>query len=332
MNRDSQLRLLYVGAMLRETDEKHPLTNAAIMQRLADTYGIATHRTTVPADIALLAQAGMKICIAETKPKRYYLDDSARDFSLAELKMLVDAVCAAKFLAAEDSRVLVSKLKMLGSPTDAVALDRHMFPEGRVRQEIDKIRDCNEVINRAIHEGRKISFQYFRYDVRKEPRLKNDGAPYLFSPYALIWNGDYFYTIGFSEKHGGIGIFRVDRMARVPRILDASAAKQPEGFDVESYTNGMFRMYGGNRRDVELICDNSVMDSIVDQFGLQAKTYAYNMTSFRLEVNVAVSHVFFGWVFGFAGKVRIKAPEDVKAQYMEMVAKALETVTVYERT
>ena len=74
------------------------------------------------------------------------------------------------------------------------------------------------------------------------------------------------------------------------------------------------------------------MDSIVDQFGLHAKTYAYNMTSFRLEVNVAVSHVFFGWVFGFAGKARIKAPEDVKAQYMEMVAKALETVTVYERT
>ena len=114
--------------------------------------------------------------------------------------------------------------------------------------------------------------------------------------------------------------------------MDASAAKQPDGFDVESYTNGMFRMYGGNRRDVELICDNSVMDSIVDQFGLQAKTYAYNMTSFRLEVNVAVSHVFFGWVFGFSGKVRIKAPEDVKAQYMEMVAKALETVTVYKRT
>lgn len=69
---------------------------------------------------------------------------------------------------------------------------------------------------------------------------------------------------------------------------------------------------------------NSVMDAIIDKFGTEAKTYAYDMTSFRLEVNVAVNHVFFGWVFGFGGLVKIKSPENVKEKYKQMVLDAFE--------
>ena len=43
-----------------------------------------------------------------------------------------------------------------------------------------------------------------------------------------------------------------------------------------------------------------------------------DMTSFRGVVNIAVSHVFYSWVFGFGGKVKIKGPENVKEEYSEM--------------
>ncbi len=46
------------------------------------------------------------------------------------------------------------------------------------------------------------------------------------------------------------------------------------------------------------------------------------MTSFKLEVNVAANHVFFSWVFGFGGKVKIKAPGNAKAQYKRMIEQA----------
>ena len=49
-----------------------------------------------------------------------------------------------------------------------------------------------------------------------------------------------------------------------------------------------------------------------------------SMENFRAEVEVAVSNVFFSWVFGFSGKVRINGPVDVKEQYKEMVLKAAE--------
>ena len=149
--------------------------------------------------------------------------------------------------------------------------------------------------------------------------MKHDGALYKFSPYALVWNGDYYYAVGYSEKHGGIGNFRIDRIAKTPRILDEDAIPIPDGFDIAEYTNGMLRMYNSERTDVELICDNSLMDAIIDKFGTGVKTYAYDMTSFKLEVNVAVNHVFFSSVFGFGGKVNIKSPEEVKMQYKAMV-------------
>jgi predicted DNA-binding transcriptional regulator YafY len=46
------------------------------------------------------------------------------------------------------------------------------------------------------------------------------------------------------------------------------------------------------------------------------------MTSFRVQTEVSASPTFFGWVFGFNGKVQILAPESVKEQYRQMIAQA----------
>lgn len=326
MDNESKLRLLYIEKMLQETDEGHPLTNAEMMQILEEKYGMTTHRTTIPSDIDLLIKSGMEIEVVESKPKKYYLNDYARTFTLPELKILVDSVASFKFITKKKSDELIEKITTLGTPSSIPSLKRNLWPEGRIKQENERIYSNIEAVNQAINEGKKISFQYFQYDVRKEQKLKHEGSPYKFSPYALVWNGDYYYMVGFSEKHNSIGNFRIDRIAKTPIILNEEAVPMPTEFDIAEYTNGMLRMYNSERCDVELICDNSVMDAIIDKFGTGAKTYAYDMTSFKLEVNVAVNHVFFGWVFGFGGLVRIKSPEDVRIEYSDMIRKAEEQI------
>lgn len=322
MDNDSKLRLLYIEKMLNDTDEEHPLTNAEIMQILEEKYGITTHRTTIPSDIDLLIKSGMEIEIIESKPKKYYLNDYARTFTLPELKMLVDSVASFKFITKNKSDELIEKIVTLGTPSSVPSLKRNLWSEGRIKQENERIYFNIEAINQAINEGKKIAFQYFQYDVKKKQKLKHDGALYKFSPYALVWNGDYYYMVGYSEKHDGIGNFRIDRIAKTPQILDDDAVPMPQDFDIAEYTNGMLRMYNSERCDVELICDNSVMDAIIDKFGTGAKTYAFDMTSFKLEANVAINHVFFSWIFGFGGKVKIKSPIEVKQQYAYMVKAA----------
>lgn len=322
MDNDSKLRLLYIEKMFNDTDEEHPLTNAEIMQILEEKYGMTTHRTTIPSDIDLLIKSGMEIEIIESKPKKYYLNDYARTFTLPELKILVDSVASFKFITKNKSDELIEKIVTLGTPSSVPSLKRNLWSEGRIKQENERIYFNIEAINQAINEGKKIAFQYFQYDVKKKQKLKHDGALYKFSPYALVWNGDYYYMVGYSEKHDGIGNFRIDRIAKTPQILDDDAVSMPQDFDIAEYTNGMLRMYNSERCDVELICDNSVMDAIIDKFGTGAKTYAFDMTSFKLEANVAINHVFFSWIFGFGGKVKIKSPIEVKQQYADMVKAA----------
>lgn len=86
-----------------------------------------------------------------------------------------------------------------------------------------------------------------------------------------------------------------------------------------TYLNSMFRMYNGNCKEVELICDNEMMDAIIDKFGKEVNVLANDMKSFRVITEVAVGSVFYSWIFGFGGKVRIKAPESVKDEYAAMV-------------
>ncbi len=319
MDNESKLRLLYIEKMLQDTDEQHPLTNSEMIHILEEKYGMKTHRTTVSSDIDLLIQTGMEIEIIKSRPKKYYLNDYARTFNLPELKMLVDSVASSKFITKEKSDELIGKITTLATPTSITSLRRNLWPEGRIKQENERIYYSIETINQAINEGKKISFQYFQYDVSKEKKIKNDGSPYIFSPFALVWNGDYYYTVGFSEKHNNVGNFRIDRIVNAPCILEDTAEPQPEDFDIAEYTNGMLNMYNSERVDVELICDNSVMDAVIDKFGINAQTSAYDMNSFMLEVNVAVNHVFFSWVFGFGGIVKINAPANVKQQYAEMI-------------
>lgn len=267
MDNDSKLRLLYLEKMLQNTDEAHPLTNAKMMRLLEEKYGITTHRTTIPSDIDLLIKSGVEIEVIDSKPKKYYLNDYARAFSLPELKMLIDAVASSKFITKKKSDELIEKIAVLGAPSNIPSLKRNLWSEGRIKQENERIYFIIDAVNQAINEKKKIAFQYFQYDVKKEQRLKHDGMPYKFSPYALVWNGDYYYMVGFSEKHNGIGNFRIDRVAKVPHILNENATPMPEGFDIADYTNGMLRMYNSERCDVELICDNGVMDAIIDKFG-----------------------------------------------------------------
>lgn len=81
-------------------------------------------------------------------------------------------------------------------------------------------------------------------------------------------------------------------------------------------------MFSGEKLLEDLRSDNSLMKTMVDRFGEDVTTLAYDMTSFRVQTEVSASPTFFGWVFGFGGKVQILSPESVKEQYRQMIAQA----------
>ena len=62
--------------------------------------------------------------------------------------------------------------------------------------------------------------------------------------------------------------------------------KLPEGFDLARYKSTMFRMYSSRRAVVELACDESVMDSIVDRFGRDVDTGLIDDRTFSVTASI----------------------------------------------
>ncbi len=325
MNTDPKLRPLYLAQILYErTDEDHYLTTAQLMEILEKEYGIKAHRQTIPADVAALRSFGMEIQEVMSSQKRYNL--ISREYDIAEIKLLIDAVESSKFITKRKSEELVAKLSKMAGRNQAENLKRNIAAEDRIKYDNESIYLIIDGINEAINAGKQISFLYFKYDVRKEPRLRNDGKPWVFSPHKLVWNGDFYYMVGVFDNGKRVGTFRVDRIMRRPDILEADALPFPADFDFDKYLQASFRMYGTKFTTVDLICKNDVMDAILDKFGKDVTTYAYDMENFRAEVDVVPSSVFYSWVFGFEGDVRINGPANVKEEYRQIVLKAAEQV------
>ena len=325
MDRDAKRRPLILAKILFErTDEEHYLTTAQLMDILEKEYGIKTHRQTIPSDIAILRERGMDIQEVMSAQKRYNL--VSREFDLAELKMLIDAVESAKFISRKKSEQLVRKLSGLASQYQAKSLKRNISVEKRVKYENEMVVLIVDGINEAINRGKKISFQYFKYGANKKPQLRHDGKPFVFSPHKLVWNGDFYYMVGVFEKEDKIGVFRIDRILNRPKILDEDAVPFPKGFSFNRYLQSSFRMFGTEATAVELICSNDVMDAILDKFGKSVMTYNYDEDHFCATVDVAVSNVFYSWVFGFDGKVKINAPVEIQGQYMNMLRFSLDSI------
>ncbi len=325
MDIDGKLRPLYLLRILKEnTDEDHTLSTAQLCKMLKEQYDIETFRTTIKSDVEVLQQAGFSIQATRSTQNVYnYIE---RDFDVPEIKLLIDAVMSSKFITKAKSDTLVMKLMELAGPYKAKELKRNLIVDGRIKQENELIYIIVDAINDAINAKKKISFQMIEYNVRKDRVLHHSGEKYVFSPYSLVWDGDYYYVVGFSDKHKSIGCHRIDRIFKRPEILDIAAVPVPASFDINKYLNTMFRMYNAPRREVELICDNGVMDAIIDRFGSEVEIYACDQQNFRVIVEIAVGTVFFNWVFGFSGKVRIKAPEDVRCQYNDLILKAADII------
>ena len=322
--KDIRLRVLYMyQLLLKHTDVDHQLTTNQIRAIMEKEHGITMHRTTVPGDIEMLKAAGFDVHVRRSRQNKYYLENS--QFELPELKILIDAVESSKFITEKKSRQLVEKLCRLTSDASAEKLKRNLHTSGRVRSGNEKGYYIVDAINEAINAGKQISFFYTDFDEKKRTVLRNDGKPYIVSPYTLIWNGDFYYMVGWNHEQEETRTYRVDRIFKAPDILDDPAHPVPEDFDIARYTREVFRMYDNEEPEkVTLLCHNEVMKGVIDQFGTEITVKKADKEHFRIQVKVCTSPTFYSWVFQWGGKVVIEEPGKAVRDYREMVRRVLD--------
>lgn len=318
MKSNQQLRILMLIRFLYEhSSEEHPVSVTDILI-FWESNGIHADRKSVYGDIGVLREFGLDIVQRRERQNLYFI--GSRLFELPELKLLVDAVESSHFITKKKSTTLLHKLSTLTSKEQARQLNRPMYMFGMTKQDNEKIYYSVDIIHRAIQEQKQITFRYIEYTAEKKKILKHDGYRYFFSPYALIWNQDFYYVVGWSEKHDKLAQFRVDRMM-VVELLERPAVPSQD-FDPAAYVSRVFGMYGTEFQTVELLCENWTMRSIIDRFGETVHTELAGSEHFKATIEVAISPPFFAWVFTFDGSIRITNPPEAVEKYLKMLKKA----------
>jgi len=319
MSQGSQkLKILYLmKILLEETDEKHCLGVQELITEL-ERYGITSERKSIYSDLETLSGYGLDIQKVKDKHTKYYV--ASRDFELAELKLLVDAIQSARFLTTKKSNELIEKLRKLTSRHEGLSLQRQVFVANRPKSINEQIYYSVDTLHEAIAQKKKVRFQYFDYTMEKEKAYRKEGKHYYISPYSLLWDDENYYVIAYYEKYNNFVHYRVDRMSQV-EILEEPRGALCEGqsFDVAEYAKKTFSMFGGEDERVEISFHKELVNQVLDRFGAGISLRVVDAEHFTVSCQVKVSATFFSWIAQYGDKVKIESPAEVKDQFVKFL-------------
>ncbi|MGN0152109.1 MAG: helix-turn-helix transcriptional regulator [Wujia sp.] len=317
---NQKLKLLYLrDKFMQDTDEQHGITVNEIIDYLG-RYDIRAERKSVYDDIETLRTYGMDI-LKEKRGGKVYYKLVSRQFELPELKLLVDSVQASKFITTRKTNELIKKLESLSSRYEAGELQRQVYVLNRVKNPNEKIYMSVDALHRAIHEDVQVEFQYTAWNLKKKLEPKHDGRMYHVSPWALIWDDENYYLVGYDEDADCIKHFRVDKLMGLQLTERKRHGKELFGrFDPASYAGRTFGMYGGEEQCVKLRMENRLVGVLIDRFGKDIIIIPdRDGAHFTASVNVAVSTQFLGWIVGLGPGVQILEPASVRTRMKDML-------------
>ena len=320
-NANQKLKLLYLADILkRDTNEDHVLSAIDLTKRLAD-YGISSERKSIYSDIEILKDYGFDIILTRSPKYGYFL--ASTDFEPHEVRLLMDAVQAAGFISNKKTKQLIEKISSLTNNYDSKKLLKMVYVDSRQKSSNEEVYYSIDTINKAICAGRQISLTYSRRRVNDNKTVSFAEKKFIVNPYALIWSNDHYYLISNNVKYNNLMHLRIDRMRKVSIIEDSFIRPLKEvsdymgSFDSADYVSKHLNMFSGQAKPVELICDNEIIEEILDKFGERTPIYPNDDTSFIARFSSAITDGLVSFVLQYGDKIKVASPKELKTRVIE---------------
>lgn len=323
---NQKLKLSYLTRiMLEKTDEEHGLTLQQVVDEL-ERYGVTAERKSIYADFAdMTDKLGIEI-IKEKIGRETYYHVAGREFEVAEVKLLIDAIQSSKFITEKKSNELIKKVKGLVSHYQAAQLQRQVFVHGRIKTMNESIYYNVDTLHTAIAQNVRIQFQYCGWYPNKKLVPLNEGRFFEVSPWALTWDDEYYYLVAFDQYEEKIKHYRVDKMMKISLLEEKRGGKELfEKFDMAAYSKMNFGMFHGEIKRVHIAFPDYMVGVFIDRFGKDIAIRPAGEKRSEIAVNVAVSKQFFGWIASLGRWVKITGPDEVVAEMREFVEKLAES-------
>ncbi|MDO4977019.1 MAG: WYL domain-containing protein [Eubacteriales bacterium] len=305
-------RMLQIKDILwRRSDNQHKI-NLDIITNALEIAGFTADPRTVRNDIRRLNKQEECIQITrEGKEDKFCYIDEKREFTLAELRMLVDCIQSSRFITTQQSTSLINKLKKQTSDNCASDIQKQVIIFKRVKSPKNHVFESIGIIHQAIIQNKKIAFRYWKWNVHKSKTYHNDNQEYVLSPYLLEYRDDYYYLIGYEKKSDKVKTFRIDKLVEV-RLMEEDRDKNDKTavLHPEIYSKKQIHMFGGEEMKVRLRGKNDIVGVIIDQYGSENIIVPEENNYFSVSVNVEISEQFYGWVAGLGDNITIIHPEE----------------------
>lgn len=343
--RDHQKLKSYIvlDYLMKQSDEEHTVSAKDIIDYLQEECGIETEPRSIYRDIdeinKVLYMLENECSIQEAEeaiddpecgeaekfivydPNRKGFCVRQRRYSADDIRLLAECVYSAKFIdekrakrLADVAASLVSQWQAENILHDAFLTDRTKTANTAVYYSVMEI---NKAMSRgsreAPHEPEKITFKYQKYSIQDVTKTidRRKGEPYKVSPYRLLINDGNYYLLAFDDRSQEMRTYRVDRMKAVTPTGEPRDGEEAfKALDLETYTQRVFGMIGGERKHITLRFINPLLDTVIERFGTKAAHYSQvDEKHFSVMTEVELSDQFFSWLCGFGNRVKIMEPE-----------------------
>ena len=320
-----KLALLRIAQIFHKySNPEHLLTYEDIANHLKSEYGIEIERKAVKRNISLLKEAGLEICSTRVGS---YLEE--REFTDAELRILIDGVLSSKHISARYSKDLIEKLVRLSDKYFRARV-QYVHSVGEWNKTDNKELFFNiEMIDEAISRKKQITFDYNKYGADKK---LHKTKTHTVSPYQLVLHNQRYYLMGRSEKWQNMGYYRLDRITGIAitdeKLAPITTIKGFEhGINYKEISTALPYMYTDEPQFVEFIADEAVIDQVIDWFGKDIRITRQSEDTLCVTVKVSPMAMHL-WAMQYAEHVTVTKPQTL----VEKIKATLKSATEkYER-
>lgn len=315
--------ILYILDILKMySDEDHMLSINDIKDYISDIYDIEIDPRTIRRNINLLKEKfDYDIVTWQENRQGYYLIKNPDiDFEPGEIRAIIDTFSYSTFIPKQMSREIIYKCKNMQNVYENEKLKDYKIYSTNSKIENKEIVKNIEDISTAIYNKKKIDFNYYKYELNPTLNNVNTGLRTI-SPYAIIYQLQEMYVVGLKEGKNTLYTYRIDRMRNI-RIKDESVDKSITNEMIEEFVNSTVSMFGKTSEEIEVICDNTLLDNVVDLFGENSTIKKYDNNHFKLNVNKDIEG-FKRYVLTNLDMIEVIKPLKLKREIEEIINKYL---------
>ena len=344
MANKKQIIINILDILKRYTDENHRLSQKEIAEILKNEYNMTVDRKSVKRNLSNLLEFGYPIEYSESirmvpnkdtgkLEESYMLSDFylERDFSDAELRLLIDSLLFSKHIPYSQCKELIEKLEGLSNKYFESKV-KHIctLPENKSANK--QLFYTIDVLDEAISKEKKVKFHYTEYgaDKKLHNRIDRNGKPkdYIINPYQIVATNGRYYLVCNNDKFDNLANYRVDRITDIQLLDDFAKPKRDvkgaeNGFDLSRHMKEHIYMFAGNSITVQFIAKKYIISDILDYFGEDVKFS--NETEDEITASVTVNEQDMRyWALLYALQIKVISPQSLVDDIKNDLLKAVE--------